>query len=155
MPRLGFLNSALLGILLTAAHMSPAKAAAEFQGTFCITAATATCGWGTGCYLNFRYTPRFLSDNGPSTNLSVFDGNYAANYKLAQGSLVGAAFQNVAGTGTARSVFTFTSKMRISQQIPAAPQTSTSNILVVGSIQGFDSNPNCTISFKGAGINTN
>ncbi len=133
----------------------PAQAARiEFRGSFHITSASPACvddGYPIGYFFTFRYNPRNVGDNGPSTRLSILDPNLMENYTLQSGSLIGTTFRLVDAAGIARGFFTFPAHMRITSQVPATPTLTTVSVTLNGNIQQFDSDPNCQIGFTATG----
>ncbi len=145
-----------LGLLAS----TSAAAEIDFRGGFCLTAVTPACtavGWPVGCHVNFRYSPRNFADNGPSTKLSLFDGFYAAHYKLETGSLIGNIFRPVAGVNIWSGVSSFNAQMRITNQTPTPANLTlnSTSVSIIGSIRDFDSITDCDVTFKAAGVNSN
>jgi hypothetical protein len=124
----------------------------EWLGYFCIVnKLNQSClddGIRPGECATLRYTPRNMGSNGPSTRLSLYEQHWAANYTLPIGNLIGSRFKKVNGTGIAKGVWTFTSKMRIAKQIPRSSLTT--YLALEGDIYDYDGATGCNIKFTAA-----
>lgn len=142
--------------VLAASIAAPAASAArvEFRGGLCVLSVAPTCTamqeTSVGFCYQMRYSPPNVGTNGPATNLSILEYGGAQNYRLPSGSIIGTAYQAVAGTGVYRLGFTFTSQMRITSQSPANLSTA-AVATITGDIKDFDFLPGCNVKFRGSG----
>lgn len=143
-----------LGLVMTISAASAARV--EFVGAMNILTVTAVCTTQQETAVNqiyhMRYNPPNLGVVDPRTSLSLHEQGGSQNYTLASGSLIGATFQTVAGTGIYRQAFTYTTTMRITSQAPATLTTTTNSVTLTGNINNFDSVAGCNVQFRAAGV---
>lgn len=137
--------------MLALSSMTAQSATVEFQGMFCLTAASPVCGWEVACQSTMRYLPPNLGDNGPQTNITIYKTLNAENLNLPTGSLVGSTFKTVNGTGLWRYVFFFTAQMKITKQTPSILTDTTPFVNIAGKVKDFDGTPGCDIDFRATG----
>jgi hypothetical protein len=154
MKRVGF-----VGLSLALMISSASAARVEFVGTLDILSVTTACTTQQETEINriyeMRYNPPNLGVADDRTSLSLHEGTAgggAQNYTLPTGSLIGTAFQTVAGTGIYRHAFTYTTTMRIISQAPAALTTATNSVTLVGNINNFDGVTGCNVQFRAVGV---
>lgn len=149
---IGLKGVAVVGALL----FLPGSAAAqvvEFRGGGFLTNFTAACqegGWGPGpVYVNARYRPPRLGDNGPSTRLAFYTGHYANSYTLPNGNHSN-RFQPVNGGGTGSVTYFFQQqpRMRVTLQQPANVRRNTQSLRLKGAIRRFDDYAGCNVTFE-------
>jgi len=133
---------------------SVSAAEVDFRGGICITSAAAACStgsWKVGDCLDMRYRPPGLLGNGPATRLSFFTNDFAENYTLPTGTLIGTTYKTVNGTAIEEVARTFTAQMRITAQSPATLTATSNFVSSTGNIQDFDAVTGCTVGFRASG----
>ena len=133
---------------------SPALTAnVQFFGRFHFTAGNATCVAIGDIQdpLFMRFAPPNLGTNGPQTRLTTIGRQTGDNWTLASGTLVGTTYKNVTSTGMGFSAGQFTTKMRITSQVPAVLTATTPSVIIKGNVQNYAGDTSCTIGFTAVG----
>ena len=142
-----------IAVAMLAGLALPVRAETEFEGSLCISATNTACqaaGWNAGYCLGVRYAPRNVGTNGADTQLSLFGQNFAVGFALASGNPVSSAFLNVTAAKVAGGGYTYPLKFRLTSHSPAAPATTTPNIVFNGVFANWDEIPGCNVTFRAA-----
>lgn len=125
----------------------------EFVGPFNVKATSAGCNGypqlGAGRLI--RYFPPEVGDNGPETNVTIREWDYAGltqNFSLDSGSLIGTTLKTVSAAVIGQAAFSGTAKMAINSQTPATIAATTKSIKIAGRIVGFHGDSACTVVFE-------
>jgi len=143
---------ALAVALVMAGSATVSAQIVEYRGGGFLTNFTQACqqgGWGPGpAYVNARYRPPRLGNNGPSTRLAFYTGHYANSFVLPQGDLTN-RFKAVSGGGTGSVTYFFAGRpqMRVTQQTPSTVRRGTAHLRLKGQIRRFDDYPGCRVTF--------
>lgn len=147
------LRAGLATALAVASGLAVSAETVEFRGGGYLSGLSQACqdaGWPSAgpFFVNARYQPPRLGDNGPQTRLSFYLSHYAAGYTLARGNL-SRRFQPVAGgaVGPDAQMFDRPARMRVSQQTPANVRMGTPRLRLRGQIRRMDGVPGCTADF--------
>jgi len=147
------LAAAFLAGAIASASPSLARAdVVDFRGGGWISNFTEACvevGWGPRTlYVNARYRPPRLGDNGPNTRITFLTSHYATSYLLPEGNLTN-RFKPVRGGGTGAGTFFFSQdpQMRITLQQPRNVRPRTPSVRLRGQIRDFDNTPGCRVNF--------
>jgi hypothetical protein len=144
---------AAIGVLVLVSTVPASATYLEFNGSFCLTAANSTCqaqGWNSGTCFTTRYVPQGFNNGGTTTNISLFQHDYAVNFVSPTASLIGQTFQPVTVTKVGSVGYEFTANMRFTSQSPVSPTTTTPFITIDGNMENWDGITGCTVGFKAA-----
>ena len=134
-----------LGIFVAAGNAEAARH--RFWGGLVVTAASAICAGEVNQKFAVRFRPAGLGD-GTSSTITLFRHDSARHFQ------VNGLFNSTLKTATSTDVFDYVSpadipaSIKFSAQSPASITTTTLNIVVTGQIQGWDSLPTCTLTFR-------
>ncbi|MEJ8574933.1 hypothetical protein [Microbaculum marinum] len=148
------IRTAFLGAVGAVLLASPASAATEeWRGGVYLTAETPACaedGYQDREYVNVRYRPKGLGDNGPDSRISFFHPLFFATSYRRTGNFT-KSYKPVQGGGMSASVWAFENTPRLKlKQSPARLKPSTPSVYITGVIRNYGDYVGCTMSFEGS-----
>lgn len=97
-----------------------------------------------------RYRPGTLGGNPVDTHLTIFKTDYAQGFARKNGNFpVGTLVtaQSVA-IGSGFSTAPYNVSVKVTSQEPSNWTVITPSIAIIGTIKGYDAQPNCTVTFR-------
>ncbi len=147
----------LAAVLSAATFTGVSQAQAEivqFMGRLIVTGIAGTCpNDPTGQRLTARWKPAGIGDNGDLSNFATFRVTQAVAYRRTgpfDGTLRNVQSMTVTGDF---GPLDYVAKISFNTISPATIDATTKFVNVTGKIKGFDFMPDCTASFRFAGVN--